>query len=101
MTDDLLRSVSKLRNLALNSGISDTKEQALLLAIIDTLNEFAKAINNISKAAEPFGEHPDDSEIFSRCPNCGKGIHLDLSNLSNEEPMVCLNCHEVIGVINM
>ena len=101
MTGDPHDGVSKLKNMALNLGITGkTNEQTLLLAIIDALDELAKAINDSPIAAEPFNEQSYDEAIYSRCPNCGESIHIDLSNLNYDEPIVCSNCHEVIGVIS-
>ena len=99
MTGNPRGSVCKLRELAGSLHINgDTGEQSLLLAIIDTLEEFAEAIDANPESADFFCEQ-DTGVLISECPSCGEEIHLDFSKLQNGEPMVCDNCHEVIGVI--
>ena len=91
MADNLSNSISKLRCLAGSLHITgDTNEQTLILAIIDVLDEFAEVIGSESKA----------DVLSSQCPNCGKTISLDVTNLRGGEPMVCDSCHEIIGILS-
>ena len=92
MAENLGGSVGRLRALAGSLRINgDTAEQSLLLAIIDALDGFAAAID----------AKPGQADMLtSQCPNCGKMINLDVCNLRGDEPVVCGNCHEIIGVIS-
>ena len=100
MTDDLRGSVHNLRKLAKELNITgNTNEQALLIAVIDTLDKFSDAIRRGADEAELFDGQPNAGILLSKCPNCGKEINLDLSDLQNGEPIVCINCNEAIGIL--
>ena len=97
MTGDPYGSVCKLRDLASSLNITgSTAEQTLLLAIIDALEE----LTDSSGIGTPeFLCNQQDTAMNSKCPNCGIMIQLDVSNLQSDEPIICENCNEVIGVI--
>ena len=96
MTRDLLGNIGTLREMASDLDITgNTREQALLLAIIDTLGELAETI---SYDSDPIYEQPSVGALFSKCPNCGETISLDLSTIDEIESFVCTCCHEEIAV---
>ena len=98
MMGSLRERVGKLKELAGSLHIhGDTNEQSLLLAIIDTLDDFAEVIE---KKSELIGRQLGLSVLVSQCPNCGESIQIDASSLRGDEPVVCENCHEIIGVIS-
>ena len=98
MTGSLRERVGRLKELAGSLNVKgDTNEQSLLLAIIDALNEFAEILDKHCESAQAC-EQP--YILNSQCPNCGKAINLNISSLHSHEPVVCENCHEIIGVIS-
>ena len=100
MYERLKGSVAGLRRLAADLSITgETKEQTLLLAIIDALDEFARAIESPEPAGLTSG-HPDAGVVTSQCPNCGKTISLDITGIRGDGTVICDNCHEIIGVIS-
>ena len=101
ITGDLSGSVRKLRDLSSSLNIKgQTKEQVLMLAIIDTIEELAEAIIPGNCTGEFLNEQSVAEALLSKCPTCGDEIHLNVSSLQSDEPMVCASCHEVIGILS-
>jgi len=96
MTRDLLGNIGTLKEMASDLGIAgNTSEQVLMLAIIDTLGEFAETI---SYDSESMYEQPSVGALFSKCPSCSETISLDLSTIDEIDSLVCTYCHEEIAV---
>ena len=96
MARDMLGNIGTLKEMASDLDITgNTREQALLLAIIDTLGEFAEIIRF---DMDPTYEQISVGALFSKCPNCGETISLDLSTIDETESLVCACCHEEIAV---
>ena len=96
MARDLLGNIGTLREMASDLDITgNTSEQALLLAIIDTLDELAETIGY---GMDPTFEQPSVGALFTKCPACGETISLDISTIDEIESLVCTYCHEEIAV---
>lgn len=114
----LSEKVAYLRGLSDGLDIKDAKSEKMVKAIVDTLQEFAEKIDELSDNAaemqvqiddidtsltdledEVFGiddfddeddyEDWDDEEDYSfQCPKCGNMIYVDLNMLDDDENFV-------------
>lgn len=118
----LKERVSYLKGLAEGMQISDnTNEGKLLKSIIDVLDDFALAVEDLEELNDQIGEQidsldegladvekvvfededGDDEEeefIEVECPHCHEEINLDMDLLEDNDSFECPNCHEKIDV---
>ncbi|ADQ05346.1 hypothetical protein Calow_1817 [Caldicellulosiruptor owensensis OL] len=125
--ENLYEKVAYLRGLAEGLGINeDSKEGRLLLSIIDVLDEFADAINELDvKQAELedvvdsidedlekledevyesydedyddyYDDEYDEDLVEVTCPNCKVTFYLEEDEYLNEDEIECPNCNEII-----
>ncbi len=106
--------VSYLKGLAEGLGIKeDTKESKIILAIVDVLDEFADAINDIDGSQSELSDYVEDIDedladledsyydneddyCEIQCPNCNETIYVDRDTYSSGEGVECPNCHEMV-----
>jgi len=101
MDEGLAGKAAGLRDLAAGLRITgETGEQALLLAMIDVLDDLARAIEGAEARSQSIHGQPDDGVLTSHCPNCGNVIKLDIGDIHGGGSAVCDKCHEIIGVIS-
>ncbi|WP_427339188.1 CD1247 N-terminal domain-containing protein [Caloranaerobacter sp. DY30410] len=125
--DYLYEKIAYLRGLAEGLDIDEsTKEGKLLMHIIDTLEDFSDAINELYEEQaeleeyvdavdedltevedELFGEMDEDDFAYDeedddidyveiQCPNCNEIIYFERDLLDEEEEAECPNCHATI-----
>lgn len=119
----LKERVAYLKGLAEGMQISEsTNEGKMIKAILEVLDDFALAVDDIEEAQKQLGEQVDDidedlSEIervlfdddpnedddiyFTEieCPNCNEIISVDEDMIDDDgETIECPNCHEEIDV---
>ncbi len=110
----LNEKVSYLRGLAEGLGVSeDTKESKMIMAIIDTLGEFADAVNDLDESQSELSDYledmdedladleddyydEDDGYCSVECPNCHETIFIDEDAYYNGESVECPKCHEMV-----
>ena len=115
--------VSYLKGLAEGMQISEgTNEGKLLKAIIEVLEDFALAVEDIEEMQEALGRQVDEmdedladveSAVFGsddedeydeccseiECPYCNETIFLDSNELDDEENTIeCPNCHREFDI---
>lgn len=90
---NLHEKVNDLKELC--TGLNqDTKEGKVILAVIDTLADFAEELARLETAA-PYGLKPESGGSFF-CPNCHEPIDIEESALDEEEHVICPKCYEPI-----
>ncbi|QEK12139.1 hypothetical protein FQB35_06990 [Crassaminicella thermophila] len=124
----LYERVSYLRGLADGMELSEeSKEGKLLLNMLDVLEDFADAINEVHDDVKDLDDYVEtidedlaavedevfeeiDTEEFNeddidfievKCPNCKEIIYLDenlLNNQDDETEVICPSCHEKIYI---
>jgi len=108
--------VSYLRGLAEGLGMEGTKEEKIINAIIDTLEEFADAYNELENSYSDLKDYVDsidddladvENELFDddedyvevECPNCHETVYVDDDIFEDDDgEIVCPNCNETIYV---
>lgn len=112
----LNEKVSYLRGLAEGLGMEGTKEQKIINAIIDTLEEFADAYDELESSYSDLRDYvdtidddladienelyeEDDNYVEVECPNCHETVYVDEDIFDDEDgEIVCPNCNETIYV---
>ncbi len=109
----LYEKVAYLKGLAEGLEIdSRTKEGKLLIAIIDTLSEFADAVTFLTEGNEAYELEQETKEFNALncyaddeisgvgcvCPNCGKSIEIKetMETTLEQRKIVCPECLEPI-----
>ncbi|MDI6602118.1 MAG: hypothetical protein QME46_10155 [Thermoanaerobacteraceae bacterium] len=118
----LNEKVSYLKGLAEGLGVKDdTKEGKIILAIVDTLEEFADAINDLDEAQAELNDYLEDmdedladleddyyadedddedgDEYYEiECPHCHETIFVDEDTYYDSEKIECPKCHEMVDL---
>ena len=102
MPGKLRDNVAKLKGLAENQKINGgASEQAIILAIIDILDEIAGFIDAMPESDPAIGGRPGfEGVMASQCPNCGETITINVPDPPGDESIICGSCHEIIGVLS-
>lgn len=92
---NLHEKVGYLKGLCEGMGIDkESKESKIILAVIDTLEDFAEAIARLEGSAA-YDRKPEPGGSFL-CPNCSEFIDIEESALDAEEHVICPKCFEPI-----
>lgn len=125
--ENLYEKVAYLRGMAEGLGISeDSKEGKLIKNIIDVLDEFADAINELNirygeledvvesidedlekledeiyedyddEYDDDYYDEEDEDLVEVTCPNCKVTFYLEEDEYFNQDEVECPNCNEII-----
>lgn len=115
---NLKEKVSYLAGLAEGLNLEESKEAKLLNNIIDVLEDFANAVQELDELYNELEEYleavdtdledleidyyePDRDEsdyLEFQCPNCDETVYFDESLLDDE--ILCPNCHNKIDFVD-
>lgn len=122
----LYERVAYLRGLVEGMELEEgSKEGKVIANIIDVLEDFADAINELNENQEDLDEYVEaidedltsvEDEIYDdeydddeyddydyvevECPHCKEYVYLDEDLLDSGQEVLCPNCHEVIESIH-